>query len=133
MSSVSVLVNDNPTTEFIPEKGLRQGDPLTTFIFLIVAEGLTDVVTQEKEKGMLDSIEIGERKTNVSMLQFTDDTLFFNKANLQSVLAVKATLMCFELASGLKANYSKRTGKNDENILVGLRLEKAKSSLGVLG
>ena len=56
---------------------------------------------------MLDSIEIGERKTKVSMLQFADGTLFFSKANLQSLLVVKATLMCFELASRLKVNYSK--------------------------
>jgi len=88
MSLVSVLVNGSPTIEFIPEKGLRQGDHLTTFIFLIMAEGLAGVVRQAKENDLLDNIEIGERKTNVSMVQFVDDTLFFSKANLQSVLAV---------------------------------------------
>ena len=43
-SSISVLVNESPTTEFKPKKGLRQGDPLTPFLFLIVAEGLAGVV-----------------------------------------------------------------------------------------
>ena len=43
-SSVLVLVNSNPPTMFIPEKSLRQGDPLAPFIFLIVAEGLAGVV-----------------------------------------------------------------------------------------
>ena len=37
-ASVSVLVNDNPTKEFLPMKGLRQDDPLAPFFFLIVAE-----------------------------------------------------------------------------------------------
>jgi len=60
-----------------------------------------------EEKGLLDSIVIGQRKIKVSMLQFFAGTLFFSKANLQCVLAVKATLMCFELAFGLKVNYSK--------------------------
>jgi len=43
-SSISVLVNGSPTTESKPLKGLRQGDPLTPFLFLIAAEGLARVV-----------------------------------------------------------------------------------------
>jgi len=41
------------------------------------------------------------------MLQYADDTLFFYKASVQSVLTLKAILKCFELASSLKVNYSK--------------------------
>jgi len=43
-SSIFVLVNRSPTTQFKPKKGLRQGDPLTPFFFLIAAEGLAWVV-----------------------------------------------------------------------------------------
>ena len=42
-----------------------------------------------------------------SNLQYADDTLFFCKASIQSVLTLKAILKCFKLASGLKVNYSK--------------------------
>ncbi|XP_068466539.1 uncharacterized protein [Phaseolus vulgaris] len=88
MSSVSILVNGSPTSEFFPEKGLRQGDHLTLFFFLIVAEGLVEVVRQVDEKALLGSIEIGDMK-------------------IKSVMVVKAILMCFEFAYGLKVNYSK--------------------------
>jgi len=42
-ASMSILVNGSPTKEFIPKKGLRQGDLLASFLFLIAAEGLARV------------------------------------------------------------------------------------------
>ena len=76
-SSIFVLVNGSPTTEFKPMKGLKQGDPLTPFIFLIAAGGLAGVVRQAEEKMLGDSNEVGEGRVKVSMLQYADDTLFF--------------------------------------------------------
>jgi len=52
-SSVSVLVNGSPTQEFKPRIGLRQGDPLAPFLFLIVAEGLVGVVRKAVENDLL--------------------------------------------------------------------------------
>jgi hypothetical protein len=45
-STMSVLVNGSPTGDFTVCKGLRQGDPLSPFLFLIVAEGLTGLMHQ---------------------------------------------------------------------------------------
>jgi len=53
-----VLVNESLTQEFKPKKGLRQGDPLAPFLFLIVAEGLAGVVRKAVEKDFLESVEI---------------------------------------------------------------------------
>jgi len=78
-SSVSLLVNGSPTGEFKPLKGLRQGDPLTPFLFLIVTEGLTVVVRKAVEKDLLESLEIGDRSIKVNMPQYADDTFFFVK------------------------------------------------------
>jgi len=65
-SSVSILVNGSPTQEFKPKKDLRQGNPLTLFLFLIVAEELVGVVRKAVEKDLLQSVEIG-------MLQYADE------------------------------------------------------------
>jgi len=104
---VSVLVNGSPTREFFPRKGLRQGDPLAPFLFLIVAEGLAGVTRAAEEKKLIDSLEVGKSKVKVNMLQYADNTLFFCEANTKSVFNIRAILQCFELSSGLRDNFAK--------------------------
>ena len=58
-------------------KGLRQGDPLAPFLFLIAAEGLTKVSRNADELAMINSLVIGRKKVIVNMLQYIDGTLFF--------------------------------------------------------
>jgi len=107
LASVSVLVNGSPTREFFPRKGLRQGDPLALFLFLIVVERLVGVIRVAEEKKWIDSLEVGKDKVKVNMLQYADDTLFFCEANAKSVFNIKAILQCFELPSGLRVNFGK--------------------------
>jgi len=56
---------------------------------------------------LIDSLEVGRAKVKVNMLQYADDTLLFCEANTKSVFNIKAILLCFELASGLKVNILK--------------------------
>jgi len=67
-----------------------------------------------EEKNLIDSLEVGRAKVKVSMLQYTDDTLFFYEANTKSVFNIKGILQCFELSFGLRVNFLKsrigRTG-----------------------
>jgi len=44
------MVNDNPTKEFKPSRGLRQGNPIAQFLFLITAQGISGLVTKRPEK-----------------------------------------------------------------------------------
>jgi len=106
-ASVSVLVNGSPTREFFPRRGLRQGDPLAPFLFLIVAEGLVGVARVAEEKKLIDNLEVGKDKVRVNMLQYADDTLLFCEANVKSVFNIKAILQCFQLSSGLRVNFGK--------------------------
>jgi len=56
---------------------------------------------------LLQSLTVGNKFVKMNMLQYVDDTLFFCKANPQSVFAIKVMLNCYELALGLKVNYMK--------------------------
>jgi len=106
-SSVSVLVNGSPTKEFVPKRGLRQGDPMAPFLFLIVAEGLAGLVRQAVKKELYSGIKVGSNGTNVELLQFADDTLFLCETKAQNARTLKVVLRTFELASGLRVNFSK--------------------------
>jgi len=106
-ASVSVLVNGSPTEEFTPSRGLRQGDPLAPFLFLVVAEGLAGLVREAVKANLLTGLKVGRKEIVMSLLQFADDTLFFCEDSFTNVVTLKAILRGFELASGLKINFHK--------------------------
>ncbi|GKV00720.1 hypothetical protein SLEP1_g13361 [Rubroshorea leprosula] len=106
-SLVSVLVNGSPTRQFSVSKGLRQGDPLSPFLFLIIAEGLNGLVSNATQKGLLEGVEVGSRGLKLSHLQFADDTILFGEATEKNVLAMKGILRAFEIVSGLKVSFNK--------------------------
>ncbi|GKV01451.1 hypothetical protein SLEP1_g14002 [Rubroshorea leprosula] len=104
---ISILVNGSPTSEFSVSKGLRQGDPLSPFLFLLVGEGLCGLVKKAESEGLLKGLGIGRGGMELSLLQFADDTVFMGKACAGNLKVVKAILHWFELISGLKINFSK--------------------------
>jgi len=106
-TSVSVLVNGSPTEEFKPTRGLKRGDPLVPFLFLVVAEVLGGIVRQARKTNLLTGLKIGRKEIEVCILQFTDDTIFLCEDSLNNVVTLKVILRGFELASSLKINFHK--------------------------
>ncbi|KAK2457421.1 hypothetical protein QL285_004692 [Trifolium repens] len=105
-SSMSVLVNGSPTEDFIVGKGLRQGDPLSPFLFLIVAEGLTGLMA----KAVQTNVFHGYKVSNAILfhtLQFADDTIIMGDGNWDNLWTIKTVLRSFEIVSGLKVNFHK--------------------------
>lgn len=60
VSSVTYTVRFNgaSTEEFVPWRGLRQGDPLSPYLFLLMAEGLTLMLKGAKERGDLEGVSV---------------------------------------------------------------------------
>ncbi|GLT48339.1 hypothetical protein SLA2020_219710 [Shorea laevis] len=106
-SLVSVLVNGSPSRQFKVSRGLRQGDPLSPFLFLIIAEGLNRLVSEAVKKRKLEGVEVGNRGFRILHLQYADDTILFGAATDENVWAMKGILRAFELVSGLKINFNK--------------------------
>lgn len=61
-----VLVNDSPTMEFKLERGLRQGDPLSHFLYLIAVEGLNMLISKVDELGLFEAAYVGRENQNLT-------------------------------------------------------------------
>lgn len=68
---ISILVNGSPTKEFMLERWLRQGDPLTPFLFLIVVEGLSGLMRETTLRNMFLGYKVGASDVEVNLLQYT--------------------------------------------------------------
>ncbi|GKV00730.1 hypothetical protein SLEP1_g13370 [Rubroshorea leprosula] len=102
-----MLYRMGPTRQFQVSKGIRQGDPLSPFLFLVVAEGLNGLVQFAVEKELYKGVKIGNGSVMVSHLQYADDIIFSGEATEENILAIKCIMRTFELVSGLKIKYGK--------------------------
>ena len=98
--SFSVLFNGDRVENFVPSRGICQGDPTSPYLFLLVAEGLSCLLNSRVQSSNLSGIIVATSAPMVSHLLFTDDSLLFFKANTESADEVKDVLHIYCRASG---------------------------------
>ena len=81
--SYSMLVNGVAYGSIIPSRGLRQGDPLSPYLFLLCANGFSSLISDAAGNKMLGGISICRGCPMITHLFFTDDSLLFCKASRQ--------------------------------------------------
>jgi hypothetical protein len=74
----SILVNGVPSQPFSPSRGIRKGDLLSPFLFVIMAEGLECYIKASVEEGSLKVLPLHNLQLAPSHSQFVDDTLLMN-------------------------------------------------------
>jgi hypothetical protein len=95
-----VRYNDQETEEFTPTRGLRQGDPLSPYLFLICAEGLSSALAHREEVRGIQGIRVCRNAPSVSHLLFADDSLIPLKANLTNATSLRQVLDQYCASSG---------------------------------
>ncbi|GJV05640.1 RNA-directed DNA polymerase, eukaryota [Tanacetum coccineum] len=102
----SVLVNGSPTLEFQFHKGLKQGDPISPFLFILIMETLHLTFKRVLNAGLYKGISLNDSFT-ISHLFYADDVVFIGEWNNNNIETLLGVLRCFYLASGLKINLHK--------------------------
>ena len=77
-----VLFNDTPKKKFLMNKGLRQEDPFSPYLFVLIMEALSRLIAKAEEGDFIRVVKIegrGGERVQVSHLLFTDNTLLFCK------------------------------------------------------
>ncbi|KAK1297873.1 hypothetical protein QJS10_CPB14g00976 [Acorus calamus] len=106
-AKASVMVNGEPCGFFNINKGLRQGDPLSPLLFVIVSNVFNRMMKRAMESGWVKGLSSREGGSIISHVQYADDTFVLSKARIDAVRGVKFVCRCFELVLGLQVNFQK--------------------------
>ena len=96
----SVIVNEETVGPIIPGRGLRQGDPLSPYLFIICVEGLSSLTRKAEATGTIHGVKICNNAPIVSHLLFADDCFLFFRAEPSEAMVMKNILEVCESASG---------------------------------
>ena len=105
--SYSFLLNDEVVGRVIPERGIRQGDPLSPYIFIICGEVLSGLCKKAQDSGQLPGLRIARNSPKINHLLFANDTMFFTNSDSHSCSSLVDILQKYESASGQMINVLK--------------------------
>ncbi|CAL8993088.1 unnamed protein product [Prunus brigantina] len=105
--SYSLLIQGRPFGHIIPSRGLRQGDPISPYLFLIVAEAFSALLQQAERDSRVQGVSIAPSAPSINHLFFADDSLLFCNAGINEALELKRIFGVYEAASGQKVNLGK--------------------------
>ena len=105
--SYSFLINDSALGKVVPQRGIRQGDPLSPNIFILCSEVLSGLCKKAQQDGTLTGVKVATNCPRINHLLFADDTMFFIRSDERSCSTLLKILNLYEEASGQRINSDK--------------------------
>lgn len=104
---MSLLWNGEKTEAFLPQRGLRQGDPLSLYLFVLCLERLCHQIEVAVGQGDWKPIRLSQGGPQLSHVCFADDLILFSEATVIQVRVIRKVLDNFCMASGQKVSLEK--------------------------
>ena len=108
-ASYSVLINGQPHGHITSTRGLRQGDSLSPYFFLMCIEGLYGLISKAAHNGDIQGVSLCRNGPRITHLLFVDDGLLFCRAKKEECQSLLEVLAKYERASGQQINRTKTT------------------------
>ncbi|KAA3453143.1 VQ motif-containing protein 1-like [Gossypium australe] len=91
--SYQILLNGEPSKPIKPSNGLRQGDPLSPYIFIPCQNILSAMLMKAEADGVIKGIKLGRRSVAINHLLFADNSLIFYKLNRDACYGLKTLIV----------------------------------------
>jgi hypothetical protein len=128
--SYRVMINGELTDVINPGRGLRQGDPLSPYLFFICAEGFSALLNNAEQVGHLSGVKVCNNAPSINHLLFADDSLLLLKSDERSASHLRNILQLYEDCSGQMINKEKSSIMFSRNA-GGERKALFKANLGI--
>lgn len=122
-ASLQVLWNGEPTQRFKPSRGIRQGDPLSPYLFVMCMERLYQTIQETIADGRWKPIRVNRDGSQLSNLFFADDIVLFVEADTDQAKIINECLNRFCSASGQKVSRPKSRVYFSKNTSLELQTE----------
>lgn len=113
----TIVHGEHEMGPIIPTRGIRQRDPLSPYLFIICAEGLSALIRKYVANQWIHEIKICRRAPIVSHMLFADDSYLYCKANMLDAMKLLELLSTYELASGHRVNKDKSSVFFSSNVI----------------
>uniref|UniRef100_A0A803PR23 Reverse transcriptase domain-containing protein n=1 Tax=Cannabis sativa TaxID=3483 RepID=A0A803PR23_CANSA len=122
--SFSILLNGAPLPPFAPSRGLRQGDPLSPYLFILCSEVLSKLVLRAESRKRISGLKIGKKANPITHLFYADDAIFYCKAFVTEAEQLGICIDTYERWSGQLVNrrksgivFSPKTNVGEKNLI----------------
>ena len=102
-----ILINRQPEGFIRPSRGLRQGDPISPYLFVLCAEGFSSIIRKSVSQGVIHPVRASQHGPPIFLFFFADDCPLFARATYTECQAIITLLQNYELESGQVVNYDK--------------------------
>jgi len=118
-----IRFNSMETDTVVPTRGLGQGDPLSPYLFLMVAQGLLCMIRGAEERGEIEGVRVSRNAPIISHLLFADDSLILMKADKKNANCLNDILNRYCTNSGQKVSEAKSSIFFSSNTKVNVKVE----------